>query len=371
MKKNTLNINKLSLLIALFMIEFATFTKNIVFITNYSQVIINIAIGILLINSFLILCKMKADLKKWIIYSIIIIISFISYIHTKDGILIQLSLILICSINIDFDDIVKKDVYFKMFLFIFILLAYFLGAVNTAVFWRENKIRYALGFNQPNTLGYFLISWFFEYCYLQRNKIKWTSVVTLSLFIYALLSLAESRTAELVLILFLILYSVYYLKNKKKKESKIINKYVAIIAFILFTILSFYVTYEFANGNSVAKQIDSFLSGRLYWQNTFLNQYNINLLGNNIDYFYTLDNAYIRTILNFGWIVWVTYAFVFNKIVSYAVKRKEYMIVIITLVLLVYGLMEWYVIRPVLNIFLIYFTLTLSGNVKGEEEYNE
>lgn len=374
MKKKGPSITKILLLIAIFLIEFATYTKNITFVTNYSQKLINFAIILLFIDSIIILLNLKTKIKNWFLYFIIVSISIFSFLKTNDSLLLQLCLIIICSLKVDFEDVIKKDIWFKLFLFLFIYIAYLGGHAIKPVFTRDGVIRYALGFNQPNALGFFLLSLFLEYVYLKRKKIKLTHVIIVFLPTLYLMNLAKSRASEISICLFILIYTISYIKKRikignndltevKKKPLKMIS-----IIFLVLTLMSFYITYSYINGSGIAKVIDEILSERIYLQSIFLRLYDITLIGNEINYFDTLDNVYMRIILNFGIIVWFLYMYIYNSIISHSIKKNDNMIIMITFVFLIYGLMEWYIVRPAINIFLIYFSTSMLEYKKQKGE---
>jgi len=61
------------------------------------------------------------------------------------------------------------------------------------------------------------------------------------------------------------------------------------------------------------------------------------------------------------------YFLIFKTIFKNAYLNNDKKIIIIFILLLIYGLMEWYIIRPGLNIFLLYFSTQLQKKVKEEE----
>lgn len=372
MKIKTIDLTKLSFYISFFMIEFSTFAKNITFISNYCPILTNISICLLIFNSFLILSKLKINIKKWILYIILFTISLMSYFITKESLILQLFLLIICSSTHYFDDIIRTDLKFKIIILIFIVFFHLFGFSIIKLFWRSGKIRYAFGFSQPNTFGYYILSFFFEFMYYIRKKITIKKLLIYSLLVLFFLNLANSRTAEISIALFVGIYIFTYLIHKKiNYNSKDSNKNIIIysfsLIFIFLTIISFIFTNLYINGNNFALKYNEFFSDRLLIQSHFTKIYSINILGNNIDYFDTLDNVYIRLLINFGVIGWLLYNIIYFKIIKKANNNKDTLILIIFFVLFIYGFMEWYIIRPVLNIFLIY----CSAKFRNEGEINE
>ena len=159
-------------------------------------------------------------------------------------------------------------------------------------------------------------------------------------------------------------------KDKKNKAKGVTFNWLIPI-FVILTLISFYITYKYMNGNNLAIILDNLFSERIYLQSLFLNLYKVTIFGNEIVYFDTLDNVYMRVLLNFGIIVWGLYLFIYHSIVKSALEKKDIVMLIIVFVFMIYGLMEWYIIRPGLNIFLIYFSSYLYNARNKKEIENE
>ena len=371
MKRIKFDLTKILFYISLFLIEFAIYTKNVTFVTNHSQMIINIAQAFLIFDSILKIIKLKLNYKSCLLYFLLLAIAIFSFLKTDDGLLFQLALLLFCSLDLKFDDILKKDIKIKFIIFIFIYICYLTKNVETLLFTRDGQIRYAFGFNQPNAFGFFVLSLFLEYVYVKKLKI--TKVIILFLITMYFISLASSRGSQVTCIIFMVLYIINWIKQKKFKidsNTKILNL-VSKCLFIVLTIMSFYVTIRYIKGDSFARKLDDILSERLYLQSIFYESYDINLFGNDINYFDTLDNAYIRAILNFGIVGWVLYVYLYDRMISIADKKKDNIISIIIFSLLAYGVMEWYILRPAINIFLFYFSTSLINEKPKRSDINE
>ncbi len=366
MKINKNNILEVMFYIGMFLIQFAIFAQNTYNVSRYMNFLNLIAIAILLFDSILVLIKLKASRKSWFLVLLLISLAFCCYIKTGDSSLVVLCLTSIASLNLDFKKIIKVDIIFKIALFIFIYFAYSTGNINKVYFVRDGIIRIAYGFNHPNTLGYFLLVSFFETIYLISDKINIKKVLVvflLSAIVFYFTNKAGSRTSIQCLTIFLILFILKYLFDKFVKFRKKKSNVVLYLMFLAFTLVSFVCTIMYKNNNSLMIYINELLSDRLYLQNMFVSLYDINLFGNKINYFSTLDNAYIRIVLNYGIFGWILYYYIFN--LNFKFSRKDEnssYLTIILFVLLIYGVMEFYIIRPALNIFLIYFSTKILND---------
>lgn len=359
MNKKKISIIEYLFIIGIFLIEFATYTRNVINVSQYSKNLINIAIFVLMICAVLTLITIKANIKKWILCIVSVAIAIFSFIKTDDSLLLQLALLIIASLRVDFKSIVKKDLVVKAIILIFILFAYSNNLVETLYFARNGKIRYSFGFNHPNTFGFFIMSAFFEYVYLKKENINKIAFILLTGIVIYLLNLAGSRSSQITIMMFVVLFIAQVIlskRNNKRSKRNIINTNSVALTFIILTVGSLYITKQYELSSYFAEQIDNFFSGRILLQMVFLQNYDINIVGNNVNYFATLDNVYIRILINFGILAWFFFGFIYCKGISKGNKLENKTIVNIIFVLLIYGLMEWYIIRPALNIFLIYFS---------------
>lgn len=359
-KNRSMRIDMILFLFAFFLIEFSTYATNIVHVNTWAKTVTNISIMVFLLDAVLVGFQLKFNYKKIILIFILIAASFFIYIKTDDGLILQLCLTIVCSLNKDFDKIVKSDLVFKVVTFIVIFIAYKTGNIRIDHFVRLGEVRNALGFKHPNTLGFFILTFYFELIYVCRNKFGMKVNLLLGLLAIALISVAHSRSSEIAIVSFLIVYILYYLiskiHNKKQNNSeKRVSGFVIRNSFVGFIGISYYITHIYTKGAKWILELNELLSYRISIQNAFIQIYNTpTLIGNSVNYFTTLDNAYIRCVISLGIIGTLIYMYVYNRTFYYSRKNNDSLLTIILSVLLIYGLMEWYIIRPTLNIFLIY-----------------
>lgn len=354
--------------ISIFMMQFALFAQNITYIKPKVNLLLNISNILMFVTLITKLFLQKAPIKTWIIIFLLLGLSLINCIITADTLLITLILSIILVSDLDFKDVLQKDIYFKALLFFFILIMYFTGNVYKINFTREGQIRNALGFVHPNYLGYFVLILYFEIiCYKENLKnIKDIILfVIINMGILYITNLAHSRTSQICIVIFDVLFILEQIKtnklklNKKNKKNKFL---FYIIFFIFLTFLSFYVTKSFKNGDNYAIQLNKLLSNRLLVQQRFIDNNSITIFGKELFFYATLDNTYIHLLLNFGLIIWGLYAFIYSKMLQKCDELNNNSLKICIIVIMIYGLMEWYMIRPVINIFLLYIGTFLFEN---------
>lgn len=339
--------------IGLFILEISTVFVNVIFIQNHLNKLKMISVIILTFCCIFKLFEMRTNFKNWITLFLIVLIGFLSYFITSSFLLLELILLIIASLNLDFDEIIKKDFKFKLFILFALVILYFLGYTNGMLIHRpDGLIRYSFGFYHPNLFSMFLVLIYLEYTYVHKENFNiWKIIWGLFIF-FLIMNYADSRTAGYVLILFM-----FFLKFKKIGIRIMTNKVVSFLSknlFLILLLICLVVTVLFNKGNDLAISLNTVFSSRIYIQNLFLKNYDITLLGNNIQYLMSLDNAYLRILLNFGLIGVLIYNFIIKKIMNKSYECNDYYIYIIFIIFLIYGVMENLMFNIAYNIFWLY-----------------
>ena len=157
------------------------------------------------------------------------------------------------------------------------------------------------------------------------------------------------RTKFIVSVLF-ILFSNFF---NKINENKVV-KWIFNNAFLLLTILSFIIAFQFGKSNNI---IESLLSHRpIYW---YLNiQGGISLIGNNVQV--VLDNYMHNILCKQGILVYIIYMVMFYKAIKkFNQNQSDYKYTVVIIFTLIYGISEAAISVSnnisILLIFIIYF----------------
>ena len=122
------------------------------------------------------------------------------------------------------------------------------------------------------------------------------------------------------------------------------------------------ISIAYINGAEWANLLNKQLTGRIYLQSKYMQIYHFSLFGNLVDSSIVLDNTYIRCVLLYGIVGTIIYYYIFNRAIYFSSKEKNRLLTIILIVILLYGIMEMHIIRPGLDIFLLYFPTELIIN---------
>lgn len=348
--------------IGLFLLELSTIFVNVVFLQNYLNKIKLISIFLLTFCSFIKIFTIRANRKSWLFLLSLLAIGFISYFVTSRFLILELILIIVASLNIDFEDIICGNLKINLFLFVTLVLLYFIGATNGMIIHRETGLlRYSFGFYHPNLFSMYLVIMYFQYIYINRQNINLGKILIGVLITIIISVFADSKTACFILILFL---SFILLKNISFKiVSNRLIYFLSKNGFLILTIICIIITMLFISNNSMAYKLNELFSSRIYIQSLYLQEYSINLLGNDINYFNSLDNAYIKIILNFGLVGCFLYNYLYSKIIKMSYEKKDYIIYFIYVIFIIYGMMENLMFDITFNIFWLYISKQL---IRGE-----
>lgn len=376
LKKNT----NVIFYISYFILILTDMMKCLPILEKYSKILVLVSYGLMCIYIglkvlFIGIKKLKEeiDLKKCGIFALAFCWFAIGYFFSKDTTFVRLAFLIVCMYFIEFNKFVKFDISLKVIILFTTIILNRFGIIPENIGYREDAIikRYSLGFTHPNLLSLYLTTIMFEIFYILKDKYK---ILTTPFFIGIIIFInyiTNTRTSMIILstvLVFAILYSI----NKKIFDKIFENKFVKILIYALPIILTA-ITIICTVLNNIDPNkvivIDKLFSNRLKWYSVFLEKFNISILGQSIPDTLenvVLDNAYLKILLKFGiitYIIFIIFAILSKK---RAYQNKNYVALVLILLLECYGLMETIVIVPTINIFLFYFMCKKSPIQKTE-----
>lgn len=365
--------------LSLFFLVSANLMCNVVFVSNYLVYLRLIAyIGFLIIG-ILNLNKSKIIKKSYfVLITILFMLSLITYFRTDNTILIDLFFVALASYKKSFNDILVCDLLVKIIVTLIIITSHFFGLAESifVVSRDELYVRAAFGFYHPNTFGMYIMMIYFDVILLFRFKKLFIHYILGGCAIALLYFTSNSRTSYIAIIFYLVLLTVAILFKKicKKENSKkgIVSKITLLIFkyyFPILTLLSIICTQMYKNGNSLILLLDKVLSNRLYLQALNLEQNQIRMFGYNIDVIRTLDNGFLKLILNYGVVSFLFFSYIFAMTVKNAYKNKDVILCLVVIAILFFTISESLLLYVYNNIILIY-VFCYYEQLKGDERWN-
>lgn len=361
---------------------------SILFYISYALILIsNIFVKIRYINAYLsyfkfagIICCVlyilmkfynnykKIKLKNLIITILIVLFGILHYIKTGYFLILEFVILAIGAMNFDSKKLIKNVFFISLFMVISIVILYFLGYAVDISFTRLNgEIRYSFGFFHPNTLSYFLFIMLCELIYFSKNKIVQFLFLLLTAFITYKYTLSRTVLLFLIITLVYLIFDKQIIKLLKKK--KIVD--LIILVFPILFVVSFCVTLAYSANNDLIFSLDKLLSRRIMLQSYYYNKYGYTLLGQSVNYEFTLDNAYIKFLIDYGLITMLLYFSIYVTIIKRAFKKGDSYIIWIFLIIANYLLIENMILVAELNPFLILLFCNLKNTNQLEGEKNE
>lgn len=354
MKKN-LNLRDILCFLGMLFIQITYTADNIPYLLPYFQPIKFIGIIFLFTTFLLGYNELKIKKKDAILlFGLFSILIFIFLKFSKLFVLELFAMILV-AMTYKFDDLVKKDLIIKILLIGFIVANNLLGktvGLHEKI-TRGTKVRNSFGFFHPNTFAMYSIMALIDYIYLKRNNINFiNAIITLGLSILVLYFTDSRSSFGLFIIAYLgIIYSSKFNKSNRK------NKFVEFIVknmYVILLIFTLGISYLYTMGNSMAMKFDQLLTTRVQIQAKYLETYSINLFGNQIEFFKTLDNGFLRNILNYGLVLTIIFVIIYIFNIKRSIKDGD-KIHIIFLSLMIFSLSESSMFFVAYNIFWIYY----------------
>ena len=162
----------------------------------------------------------------------------------------------------------------------------------------------------------------------------------------------------------------------KSKSIKFISKHLI----VLLSLLTLFFVIIYRNNNNLGIMINKITSNRIYSINEFYINYGIHLFGNKLvlvstemsvllnTQAYILDNCYANLIIQYGIFVYIMICMFFEKAFKKMYSEKDYSLVLIFILLLIYGVIENSILKISYNIFLLYFSKIIYIEDEGERK---
>lgn len=264
--------------------------------------------------------------------------------------------------HVNVKDIIKKLYRVQIIVIALVILLALTGIITNEVVKRtDGELRYALGFDHPNTTGIMLLqvtglSFLLNY---RKHDIKkyWIYIPTVALSYFG----ADSRTSSYLMVILLIISIILDVSRRgifKKALVRVLRHAVLItIVFVLavFAAIFGYIRigvsdYTFGTRLSLALNFYKYYGVKLFGQKIVLGIQDKRF----INTMYTLDNAYMYLLLAFGLLAFIAFLVIYIKTVRDNILEKRYGVVILLLIYLLVGFSETALIRLVMNFTLIF-----------------
>ena len=294
---------------------------------------------------------------------------------------IMITLIAVISLkSVPFKSIVKTDFVSRTLLTIVIMVAASINMIPSNDFYSNNKlgfIRHSLGFYHPNLLGAYILILTIEFVFLmytaKKNK---TALLSIPFSVIFLELVSNSRSAELALMLYLV---VFCLLSRINITSKLLKAWT-VIATVFVSSLSIVSSIMYNYSSSFWFYIDQVLSGRPRMIHTVVTEiYPIRLiaektsllgleqginLNGKISIFF-IDNSYMSILIKYGMLAFIIFiVWMITNSFKYLNQSDKLIMFCWLIALLFWGMSEG-------KLLAIQFNILLFSYVKHSEKVEE
>lgn len=265
--------------------------------------------------------------------------------------------------NVNTTTIVKISYRISLVLLIFIIVSSYLGWITNYITYDGGREREYVGFRYSLFGPAILCNIIFLKVYLEKDNIKWRTLMFLIIGNYALYEFTDSRLTFGLGMLLLILTILIKLFSKFKKV--LMNK-ILIGSYVVSGLLSLYFTIGYNHLSEWHSNINEFLGGRLSLGYSTLKYYGygllgkkITLVGNGLDvdgYITTetydyVDNLYIQLLLKLGLLFSVIFILGMTIVMWRVYRLNDIYLYIIFSLLALHGIIDDLMILPQYNSF--------------------
>lgn len=220
--------------------------------------------------------------KQIILYAFILFCAIAIYLYSRYNV-IDLTIILMGSKNIQLSKAVKIYFFITFFILIITIIAAKIGIVENLQYYRtDGTLRQSFGIVYTTDFSAHIFYLILAYCYIKK-KIGWLDAlifVSLGMFV---LEYCDARLDAISI--FLTSAFFLYIRFRSKTKLGIISRKLLIVSLPICIIISIGLTMIYNNNsyNSNLNSLDSALSGRLFYGAKGISMYGFSTFGQKID----------------------------------------------------------------------------------------
>lgn len=265
--------------------------------------------------------------------------------------------------DVNITTILKISYRISLILLIFIIVSSYLGWITNYITYEGGREREYVGFRYSLFGSAILCNIIFLKIYLEKENIKWRTLVFLTIGNYALYEFTDSRLTfglGMVLLILTILMKIF------PKFKRILMSKITIASYVFSGILSLYFTIGYNHLSEWHSNINEFLGGRLSLGYSTLKYYGygffgktISLVGNGLDvdgytttatYDY-VDNLYVQLLLKLGILFLIIFILGMTLVMIRVYRLNDVYLYIIFSLLALHGIVDDLMILPHYNSF--------------------
>ena len=274
--------------------------------------------------------------------------------------------------NVPFRYVARVSLYISLFILIVVILSSKIGYIPNYVEFSLGRVRHFLGFRYslfPSTVMLNIVA---ITLFLTQDKISYKRLFFLFVLTIWIFHQTDSRLTFIGSLLLLSINLMMKWYPSFLQSSHFILKgfrfTYLINAYFSYLLAKMYLNFASTHLNDLSQKLNTFLGGRIYYANRSLSIYGYNLFGQKInwigngldingqrglsEYLY-VDNLYIQILQRYGLFVLCILLLILTLTLHTLLKRKEYVLSLILIVLSFHAMIDDLILNLHYNIFLI------------------
>ena len=312
----------------------------------------------------------------WVMVCLTMLVACIWY-FSKNKDVIFLVLVLIACRKLEINKLIK--ISFKVFTVIFLMIIN-LSLLNIFPDWtynRGNGLRHSLGFYYPTIAIGTYLSIILMYFYIKRTKCTYMELLVLETINIFLYKYTDGRLSFILISVILLMMGLLKIKLirgllRKKWINSAIEICCYLLPLVMFSIVII-LTYLYEMDNNLAIEINELLSNRIEFTEEGFNTFEIKPFGQKInwkgwgghgyidteeinDFKYNyVDISYARIIFDYGIIPTIVILIAYTALFVRSFKRGDYWLLCTLFFILIWSMIEPFIINIGKNIFVMEF----------------
>lgn len=256
-----------------------------------------------------------------------------------------------------------------------------IGIIDNRVWDPTVRPRYFMGFSWVTTSAILFLFIVFEYIYLKKGILNVIEYIVGIIIAYWLYKMSDARMTFLISILVLTFFLVF---GKMIANGKLTCSLEKIFIFVPFILGGFAMVmqYIYTPSSNILVKINDFLTGRLKWGRSGIDEYGLHLFGSPIEWvgydsnwkngmkYNYVDSSYLQIALEYGLVVLTIILILYALLIYTSIKNGNYYLCWIVMIILVFCITEPRLVKLAYNPFLL-LAVTESIEYIGKKHDHE
>lgn len=288
----------------------------------------------------------------------ILLISVVTFYYSKGFGIFLLGVMIISLKDIRADDCLRMIEPVWIISIVSCVILSFVGITSNNVVEQfrlvgEVKARNSMGYSTANVFHETVVIGIILYCY--NRKITFNKMLILVILNSLVYLLTYSSTALIIGTLAALGYMM--IDNIKIRFNNKVIYYIITVGCFLPVLITFVSALIYNEKNQFLYSLNQLVTGRIYWNNLYLNNYPITLFGQplNKEIGGFVDNAYCYTLLRYGLATFVFFVVMYVLVIKDCIKKRNMKKLYFCFLFLLYAFIEQFFQNCFMNYSLFFF----------------